>query len=354
MEHTSSATDVQELSVGIDVAHKSWEVVVAGRAGELKLMRQPPTVKALVHYLGQHFPGAKVRCAYEAGFCGFWIHEELASHNIDCVVVNPADVPTKGREWAYKSDRIDARKLARGLQTGELDPIYVPSREAQEDRTLVRLRWTLVKKQTRCKNQIKSLLAFYGIRLPEEVAESYWSKAFIKALEEQRLRYASGDAVLRAHLSELASLRQLISQTTRNIRALSREERFRKQVENLSTVPGVSLLTAMTLLTELIDIHRFESMDHLASYAGLAPGSYSSGEREIETGITHRRNAFLRHILIESAWTAVRHDEELFKAFETLSRRMPKQKAIVRIARKLLSRIRFVLRREMPYTLSVK
>ncbi len=354
MEHTSSQHEGQQLFVGLDIAKKSWKVCIAGEALEHATFSQPPTVEALTGYLGKHFPGAKVHCAYEAGFCGFWIHEQLEAHHIDCVVVNPADVPTKGREWAFKSDRIDARKLARGLRTGELDPIYVPSREAQEDRTLVRLRWSLVRKQTRCKNQIKSLLAFYGIQLPEEVAESHWSKAFIRALEEQRLRYASGDAVLQTLLAELASLRQLISDTTRRIRRLSREERYREPVELLCTVPGVSLLTAMTLLTELVDLHRFESLDQLASYAGLAPGSYSSGDHEIETGITKRRNPFLRHLLIESAWVAARRDPALFEAFEKLAKRMPKQKAIVRIAHKLLNRIRFVMIHKTAYRPSLK
>jgi len=354
MEHTTRDCEGQHVYVGLDVARKSWKVSIAGEALEHKTFMQPPSVAVLAGYLRKTFPGAQVHCAYEAGYCGFWIHEQLREQQIECVVVNPADVPTKDRERAFKSDRVDARKLARGLRSGELDPIYVPSRQAQEDRTLVRLRWSLVRKQTRAKNQIKSLLAFYGIQLPEEVAETHWSKRYLAALEQQHLRYASGNAVLQTLLSELATLRQLISDTTRRIRMLAEQEPYREMAGYLRTIPGISTLTAMTLLTELVDIHRFESLDRLASYVGLAPGSHASGENDFTTGITERRNAHLRHILIESAWIAARRDPVLFETFETLAKRMPKQKAIVRIARKLLNRARFVLLRRTAYVTSVR
>ena len=109
----------------------------------------------------------------------------------------------------------------------------------------------------------------------------------------------------------------------------------------------------MILLTELVDIHRFKGLDHLASYVGLVPGEHSSGETAIITGISMRRNPFLRTVLIESAWVAARKDPALTAAFTDLAKRMPKNKAIVRIARKLLNRIRFVLLHQTEYQYSV-
>jgi transposase len=109
----------------------------------------------------------------------------------------------------------------------------------------------------------------------------------------------------------------------------------------------------MTLLTELVTIERFRSLDELASYAGLVPGERSSGEEEHDTGISPRRNPAMRHMLIESAWVAARQDPALMMAFSTLSHRMPKNQAIVRIARKLLNRIRYVLKNEQSYVKAV-
>jgi transposase len=102
----------------------------------------------------------------------------------------------------------------------------------------------------------------------------------------------------------------------------------------------------MVVLTEIVDINRFRNLDHLASYVGLIPGEDSSGDTERITGISWRRNPSLRNILIESSWTAVRKDPALLMSFSELSKRMPKNRAIVRIARKLLSRIRYVLRNQ--------
>jgi transposase len=112
----------------------------------------------LVKYLHRNFPGAKYRCVYEAGYFGFWIHDALQQQGIECYVVHPADVPTKDKERRNRSDRVDARKLARNLRSDELTPLYVPTRKAVEARSLVRTRSQFVKKQTRCKNQIKGML----------------------------------------------------------------------------------------------------------------------------------------------------------------------------------------------------
>jgi transposase len=86
---------------------------------------------------------------------------------------------------------------------------------------------------------------------------------------------------------------------------------------------------------------------------GLIPNTDSSGETDHKTGMTGRRNALLRFILIESAWTAVRKDPALMMAFNELCKHMTKTKAIVRIARKLLNRIRYVLKNQQEYVPAV-
>ena len=349
LQHTKPDFSNQHIFVGVDVGKKSWKTCIMTEQLEHKTFTQPPKVDSLVSYLHRTFPGANYQCVYEAGFSGFWIAEQLRSQHIDCLVVHPADVPTMHREKAFKTDRIDARKLARSLRNGDLEALYIPSREAQEDRSLVRTRHTLVTKQTRCKNQIRSLLCFYGIVFPETIAETYWSRRFVDFLNHVPMDHASGDRALKMLLLELSSLRQMVFAVTQDIRLLAQQERYRRRASCLVSIPGISTLSAMILLTELVDIRRFRTLDHLASYAGLVPGEHSSGEDIILTGISHRRNPFIRSVLIESAWVAARKDPALSLAFTTLSKRMPKNQAIVRIARKLLNRIRYVLVHEQPY-----
>jgi transposase len=123
-------------------------------------------------------------------------------------------------------------------------------------------------------------------------------------------------------------------------------------VRHLVGIPGISTLTAMILLTELVELARFHSLDHLASYVGLVPGEDSSGDERTITGITERKNPYLRWILIECAWVAVQKEPALIQAFAQLTHRMTKNRAIIRIARKLLNRIRFVLKNDQPYVSS--
>jgi transposase len=353
MECTQVDFAGQHVYVGIDVAKKSWKVCIL--VGDLlhRQFSQLPDPAALARYLRRNFPGAHYHCVYEAGYCGFWIHHEFQHLAIDCLVANPADVPTSDKERRTKTDRVDAAKLARHLRSNELRGIYVPDHPALEDRTLVRTRARFVRKQTRCKNQIKSLLNFYGYTFPHETVERYWSRPYIHWLEQLVLERPSGTQALEALLKELLFLRELITRLTRQIRVVSHQEHYAQRVRLLCTIPGISIISAMTLLTELVTIDRFPTLDHLASYAGLVPGERSSGELEQDTGITPRRNPAMRHLLLESAWVAARQDPALMMAFAALSHRMPKCQAIVRIARKLLNRIRYVLKNEQSYVKAV-
>lgn len=350
MEHVSKLDfSGQTIYVGLDVHKKSWSVSIFSEQCEHKTFTQPPDPDKLVHYLKRNFPGAEYRAVYEAGFCGFWVHDQLRDQGVNCIVANPADVPTTNKERTNKRDRIDCRKLSRNLRSGAIQGIYVPSRPKLEDRSLVRTRQSMMKKQTRCKNQIKSLLFFYGIDLPEELVRSSWSQKFLRWIEGIRMERNSGDMVLKAHLEELKHLKPIIASLNRAIILLSREAEYRDWIRLLRTVPGVSTLTAMILLTELCELARFATLDHLASYVGLIPNTKASGETEHVGNLTHRRNAQLRAVLIEAAWTASRKDPVLLLAFNEYCKRMRKTRAIVKIARKLLNRIRYVLKNQVEY-----
>ena len=124
-------------------------------------------------------------------------------------------------------------------------------------------------------------------------------------------------------------------------------------LQRLLSVPGIGLITGMMIYTELIDMGRFRTLDQLKSFAGLVPSVYASGETERVGGLTPRRSAQLKYALIESAWVAVRHDPVLLIKFQQLSLRMKKQQAIIRIAAKLLNRIRHVWLHEVPYVPAV-
>jgi transposase len=230
-------------------------------------------------------------------------------------------------------------------------PIYIPTIETQRDRSLLRTRSMLTKDLARYKNRIKSFLYFYGIPISESFLnpQTHWSNRFIKWLESLEIDNGSGKETLNILISECKTLRASILKVTRQIRNLSNTEKYTANVQLLRSIPGIGLLTAMIILTELELINRFNNIDKLCGYIGLIPSTNSSGEKDRTGEITPRGNNVLRKALIESSWVAIRNDPSLMKCYLSYIKRMKSNKAIVKIARKLLSRIRYVLLKQTPY-----
>jgi transposase len=341
----------QNIYVGFDTHLKSWQVTVMAEDIVYKTFSQPPRPEVLYNYLKNNFPGGTYHSAYEAGFCGYWIHDKLLSFGIKSIVVNPADIPTTDKERVQKEDKRDSRKIARSLSSGNLIPIYIPSIKTLRDRSLLRTRSMLVKDLARYKNRIKSFLYFYGISIDDSFKnpQSHWSNRFMIWLASIDMGEESGKEALHVLISECKNLRASILNITKQVRQLSQKETYRGQVKLLKSVPGIGVLTAMTILTELESINRFRNIDNMCGYIGLVPSTKSSGDKERTGDITPRGHTVLRTAIIESSWTAIRNDPSLMRSYLSYTKRMDPNKAIIKIAKKLLSRIRFVLTNNKPY-----
>jgi transposase len=341
----------QNIFVGIDVHQKDWTVCIFSEHLEHKKFVQPPNAEALQSYLRRNFPGATYYSAYEAGFCGFHVHQKLEQAGIKNIVVNAADVPTTHKEKSNKTDKRDSRKLGRSLRANELTRIHIPSRKTQEDRSLVRMRYTVRKDLTRIKLRIKSLMNFYGIEHPQEFSSpnKHWSQKYIKWLKTIEMEEESGRAVFQTLILEVEEMRKLQLDVTRKMRALSETKSYEKDYKLLLGIPGIGLITAMTFLTEIEDINRFPSTDDFASYVGLVPSCHSTGEKENNGDITSRAKKIMRDLIVECAWTASRKDPALHIAFCKFCKRMKPNKALIRIARKLCNRIYHVLKTKTEY-----
>ena len=103
----------------------------------------------------------------------------------------------------------------------------------------------------------------------------------------------------------------------------------------------------------LQDVTRFKRFDYLCSYVGLVPDTSDSGDTKRTKGITHRHNCYLRTALVESSWSVVRKDPALLMKYKEYCKRMEKNKAIIRVAKHLLSRINFVLKNKKEYVTGV-
>jgi transposase len=342
----------QNIYAGIDVHKNSWQVSIYSEELYHKTFNQPPKPEVLHHYLEKHFPRGTYYSVYEAGFCGFWIHDQLQSLGVNNIVVNPADVPTTDKEKKQKTDKIDSNKLAKHLRSGGLEPIYTHKRDVLEDRLLLRSRRMLVKDLTRYKNRVKSDLHFFGIEIPEQFNknQSYWSKRFIEWLNSLKFQQCSGTDSFKILIEQSKTLRQHLLEIDKKIRFLSQNKYYQKRVTLLRTIPGVGLITAMIILTEIDDIHRFVNREKLRSYIGLTPTSHSSGDTDTHGEMINRGNKFLKSALLESAWVAARVDPVLHLKYINYCKRMKKNKAVVRIACSLIDIVNCVLKNEKPYT----
>lgn len=345
----------QNIFIGIDVHLKSWTVSIFTEELFHKKFNQPPQEDILRAYLDRNFPGATYYSVYEAGFSGFWAHYGLLEMGINNIVVNAADVPTSQKEKMHKDDKVDSMKLGRSLRNGELSALYIPSYASLNDRSLVRFRAALVKDMTRLKLRIKSFLNFYGIDYPPqfEKRSTHWSNRFMKWLRELKISHPVGQEAFGFLVRQAEEQRKLLLDTTRKIKDLSETEKYANNMRLLRIIYGIGPITAITLLTEIIDIGRFRNTDHLASFVGLIPGRHSSGDKDKNTEMTFRGNEFIKKSLIESAWIAAQRDPALNMAYHNYVKRMDPNKAIIRVARKLLNRIYFVLSNQAEYVTGV-
>ncbi len=341
----------QRIFIGIDVHKDSWRVAIAPEVGIVKGHSQQPSAKGLLDLLQRRYPGGEYHAVYESGFSGFSTYYALQDVGIDCIVIHAADVPTTQYEETMKTDKVDAFKLVRSLKAGLLRGIYIHGRDNIDARSVVRIRKNMQKALGGCKSRVKHLLHSNGVIVPVRFSNpgSHWSRAFIKWLKDSVVLLSGSRSSLDLLIGEVELLRRMLLEATRTVRELSRSASYSEDYKLLTSVPGIGLIVAMTLLTEIGDIRRFHNERKFASYVGLVPTSHSSGEKIAHGEMTFRGNRWLGTQLIEASWIGIGRDLGLGCAYADYKKRMKPQEAIVRVARKLSNIIFSVLKSRRGY-----
>jgi transposase len=338
----------QKIFVGIDVHKRTWNLTLFCGSMFLRTFSQPPSVDAVKTLLQRDYPGADYLCGYESGYSGFWIYREFERRGIRCQILHAADIPTTHKGQVNKRDSVDSFKIAQALSHNTGNPIYVPDPETESFRGLLRYRERLLRDIRTCKNRIRSLLLYQGYEVPERFGMQ-WSNNFIQWLKTFEIEQPYVRTTLNHMINEMELLRGSLLKVNHDVRALQNLEKHRSRMQTLMSVVGVGPLTAITLITEIFDINRFSSFRKLNSFVGLCPMEHSSGDHQYIGNVTVRHNAQLRHLMIEAAWTAIRHDPVMLLVFTDWAKRMGRKKAIIKVARKLLSRIRSVWINNIAY-----
>jgi len=325
------------MYLGIDVHKRYAQVAVMDEAGEI--VEEVRVENANLDDLAQRYAGAQA--ALEATSNYYHIHDTLSEH-LDVTVAHPKEL-NQIADTDKKTDRVDAKELARMVRLNSVPESYVPTDEIREARALVRGRQTLVENRTKYANKIHGLLSDHGIT--EDVKPL--AKEGREFLRELSLP-TPWDVLLESYLELIETLTQEIQDLEETI-----EERAGslKETQLLMTIPGVSYYTALTIYAELGEIDRFTGDKEVVSYVGLNPVIRESGDSRIEGSISKRGSGRVRWLLVQAAHNAVHvcNDEYLSRFYERLASRKNSQKAIVATARKMLVSIYHMLDRDEVY-----
>jgi transposase len=261
---------------------------------------------------------------------GSWVIYDLLAGRVSRVVVaHPYHVKLIASSFV-KTDKRDAIALARLLAANILPEVWVPPVHVRELRSLIYERSILVRKRAAAKNRLRGIYQSYRMIAPdglEAFKSDYWEKLNLPLVEKMRARHTSAD---------IEQFTQQIKETETMIAQLSAQPPWVDDTAFLIQLPGIGLVTAMTILAAIGEIGRFPSSKKLVGYAGLGARVHSSGETHKTGGITKQGRGELRYAMIEAAWNAIKHSPFWKQRYEQLSRRMGKQKAATAIARKLL------------------
>ena len=254
---------------------------------------------------------------YEVGYDGFWLARVLIARGIRTVVFDPASflMPRRGR--LAKTDRLDAEGMTRTLRTwlsGDREvarDVQIPSVEQEDAKRIERERKYLVEERISIVGRIKGLLALHGIWLS--------GKRVGKGLRERLDTMRTGDGrplapFLRREIERMLRHYDFVSQQIEKVVADRKEAladnsgRFpqAEKVRRLMTLDAVGETTATVLVAEVY--HRsFETRRHVASFVGLAPSPYRSGDTDRDRGISKAGTKLARQTLVELAWFWLRY-----------------------------------------------
>jgi transposase len=289
--------------IGLDV-HKDSITIAIAPAGGQNEVRLYGTISHDLHALEralarlrQAHPGARLQVAYEAGPCGFGLARRLRQLKVPCLVAAPSLIP-KLPGAPFKTDKRDARSLARLLRAGELTAVYVPEPTDEAIRDLCRARSDAIDDLRRCRLRLKSFLLRHGYRYQ---GKANWSQAHMRYLRELVLPHPAMKAILEEYLQGIDAAHERVGRLERSMETLLENWRLKPAVQALMTFRGFQQIAAMILVSELGDIHRFAHPRQLMTYLGLVSAEDSSGPRQRLGRISRCGNGHARWLVTECA-----------------------------------------------------
>ncbi|UZW57800.1 IS110 family transposase [Sphingobium sp. JS3065] len=297
MEHST------EVFVGMDVAKTRNAIAVADgeRGGEVRFLGEVDASLEAMRRVVQRIAAKheRIHFCYEAGPTGYGLHRLITSMGYPCDVVAPSLIPRRPGD-RVKTNRRDAVGLAKLLRAGELTPVWVPDEGHEAMRDLVRARAAAVETQRVHRQQVSAFMLKHGRIFPRKTA---WGARHLRWLQEQHFDHPAHQIALQELVDAVRTDRERIVRIEAAIEEFLPSWSLAPVVRALQALRGVELVVAVTFVTEVGDVRRFDSPRQLMGYLGLVPSERSTGDAIRRGGITKAGNGRVRHMLVESAWT---------------------------------------------------
>lgn len=317
--------------LGIDLHRKTSYWTLIDEERKVLYKRNLPTTKEGIEQgiADMGIAPAQVEAAIEPVSQWGWYGDELANKGVTVRLVDVYKTKLIAGT-KLKNDKVDALALAELLRSDFLPTAYRAPEKTRDMREFMRHRAFLVRLRARIRGRVHQILWKHGIISP-------WSDLFgIKAQQwlgklELRSPYKEEREELTGMWKDISERLALHNRTCEELTARN------TQAGLLMSIPGIGIITSLTILAEVGDFGRFPSPDKLACYAGLVSSSYSSGERTRLGHITHRGSVWLRTALVEATATVNPKWGALHDFYQRIAEKKGSKVARVALARKMLT-----------------
>jgi transposase len=289
----------------------------------------------LDNFLG-FLPPKQVKIVMES--CGIWedFYDLLESKGYNVCLANPQGVKAIASA-KIKNDKVDSETLAKLLKADLIPKSYIPSKEIRELRYLVRHRKILIKHRTKVKNNIHQILRMKNIKHGFRDVFTQKGVKYLKTLNHERINC-------------FLKIMETLDIEIKNLdKGLKDNKTSSKEVYLLQSMPGIGNYAAQVIQSEIGDISRFPSPKKLCNYAGIVPSQNQSADKDYKGRITKVGSRNLRWILVQGAQVAVCLPNKLQKYYYKLAKKKSRSKAIIAVARKMLTIQWHMLKNKEPY-----
>jgi transposase len=239
-----------------------------------------------------------LQACYEASSCGYVFYRWLKEIGIPCAVIAPSSIEQR-KGCKIKTDKRDAQSLGKKYRNGELSAVHVPDEKEEAARSLTRLREQILKQQKQTKQYILKFLQLRDLVYKEG---NNWTQKHWRYLRAINFKNTTEQFVFNTYLQRLEHIALELRSIDEQITALAFSKKYAGAVEKLRCFRGIDTLTAISMITEIIDFKRFRSAREIMAFLGVVPGQDSSGDRQRYLRITKVGNRRIRRLLVEAAW----------------------------------------------------